>query len=489
MWTGLYSTIVSLVAFGIAKESFLLSTVGLSAKSHDTRDSIEIRVDPRIELTTIVFRLAGAEEYAGNDVPRYAAAVDSFFGGHKNHSAVAMARQLREKRGIGWDAVMQFAVRLGEFPQLADRPRANWAEVKRGWDEVGARGFAEEMRRFARDTHADRFFAQQQPLIDTSVRRMRSLITRRLEPSWVPQFYGARPGENRWIVSVGLLNGSISYGVQFVPEGGAREIYGVIGAREADSAGFPVFALDVTATVVHEFSHSLVDPLLERHNAIFRPHIDSVAAVMSRQPTAQGRWEPRTLLAESLIRAIAARHVLASYGVDSAYSQLGQERLNAFVWIDDLFALLGAYEGARSAHPSFESFLPLIAAAYADIAPRTQKLYEQLDERRPRVVATSPKTSSNTVDPRATTLSITFDRAMRSTYSIAPAPDSSRGRVPEVLSSSWDSSGKVFTFAVRLEPHTTYTFSLNNRSPRGFASRSGALLKPIVITFKTGAKK
>ena len=80
-----------------------------------------VGTDPRVELLTVVFRLAGSDEYGQCRLPAYAAAVDAWFAGVREHAAVAEAKRLRAAQGVGYDAVMSFAVHVGPPPGLPER--------------------------------------------------------------------------------------------------------------------------------------------------------------------------------------------------------------------------------------------------------------------------------------------------------------------------------------------------------------------------------
>lgn len=68
------------------------------------------RVDPRIELLSIVFRLAGNSEYNMDQLPRYTTDIDHYFSKYKADPAVLMAKRLANRNGVRFDAVMAMAV-------------------------------------------------------------------------------------------------------------------------------------------------------------------------------------------------------------------------------------------------------------------------------------------------------------------------------------------------------------------------------------------
>jgi large conductance mechanosensitive channel len=81
--------------------------------------SVAVRVDPRVELMSIIFRLAGNPEYNQGRVEQYTKDVESHFGQFREHRTVELARGLRRKRGVSFDACMSMAVHLKDAYDLA----------------------------------------------------------------------------------------------------------------------------------------------------------------------------------------------------------------------------------------------------------------------------------------------------------------------------------------------------------------------------------
>lgn len=62
-------------------------------------------VDERIELTSIVFRIAEIPEYMNNNVPDYALSIDRWFQPYKNHPFIAFIKKMRTQNRIKYAAV------------------------------------------------------------------------------------------------------------------------------------------------------------------------------------------------------------------------------------------------------------------------------------------------------------------------------------------------------------------------------------------------
>jgi hypothetical protein len=112
-----------------------------------------VGVDTRVELLSIVFRLAGAPEYVNNDLAGYAAAVDRHFAAHRDHPVVQQARALRSSLGVSHDAVMMMATHLDSLPGLAERVAFDDPSIvlHQRWRPAEARAFAATLRQFVVD--------------------------------------------------------------------------------------------------------------------------------------------------------------------------------------------------------------------------------------------------------------------------------------------------------------------------------------------------
>jgi len=138
----------------------LISTYSFVARGSEP--TLAPQVDPRVELLSIVFRLAGNPEYNMSPLKTYTADIDAYFSPYKDHPAVGLARKLASERDVGFDAVMGLAVRLTPSPAL--KPLVAFTEdvpdARYGKDNAIL--FAQRLADFYRDTHFEKFFAAHQ---------------------------------------------------------------------------------------------------------------------------------------------------------------------------------------------------------------------------------------------------------------------------------------------------------------------------------------
>jgi hypothetical protein len=446
--------------------------------------ALEVTVDRRIEIMAVIFRLAGAAEFATAALPSYTAAIDSFFAPHREHPAVKLAAELRERHGIAHDAVMSLAVRLTSPPELAPRVPLATSELEGRWTVGDAESFARLAADFARVSDADRFFREQQETFDVAVDRMRQMISRHVDVGWPERFFG-RGHPARFIVAVAPTNGRFAYSAHFAPPGHTPEIYAVVNVWQVDSSGLPLFSPANASTILHEFSHAFVNPVVDSRLLALGTAADSVLAAVSARMRQIGYTVPRTVISESLVRAATARGTLARAGVDSARQELEREKLRGFLWIDDLFALLGAYEQSRDTYATFADFYPLVASYFRDLAPRIGDVVARWEARRPRVVSMTPPNGTLDVDPATPAISFRFDRPMRPGYSLMLG-EGGRERYPDTPRVEWDTTRTVLTMHVELRPDWRYDFWLNLQAT-GFMSEEGIPLAPFRVEIGTRA--
>lgn len=440
----------------------------------------DIRIDPRVELLSLVFRLAGNPEYNQCRFPRYEQAADTWFGPHRDARVIELARDARERAGVGFDAVQSLAIHL--TPELA--PRQSLVDttlaLDRRWRNVDVNGFVAALREFALTSRAGDFLEREQPLIDSTVARLRALFDAETDFTWFDRFFGARPAA-RFQLTPGLCNGAGNFGPRYRSADGREELYAIVGVLQVDSTGLPIFRRSMVATIVHEFNHSYVNPLFDAAAGRFAPASNAIFSKVAEEMRAQAYASGQTMLNESVVRAGVVRYLAATRG-DSAAREETEEQVGVgFVWMPELVARLREYERARNRYPTFTAFVPRLAAYWDSLPPRVDALLAELDARRPRLAAMDPADGDTLVDATRRTITLRFDRRMSGGYSINPGPGGD-ATYPEIRALSWDSTRTVITMDVALAPGRRYELALTGQ---GFRSADRVPLRRRVVRFST----
>jgi hypothetical protein len=442
------------------------------------------RVDERVELLSIVFRLAGNFEYNMSPLTVYTTDIDRYFAPYKNHAAVAAAARLAKDREVGFDAVMAMAVHLSPPPDLAPIVPFSDEVPEAHWGKGNATAFVSVLRDFYRQTNFRAFFAAHHDLYDLAESRF-ALLLGQLDLGWYKQFYGTMPS-GRFNLILGMNNGGPSYGPKVVFPDGREELFAIIGAATKDDAGLPTFDSHsgYLSTIIHEFNHSFINDVVHANMKdlgsaplVFKP----VASQMQQMayPT------PEIMVDESLVRAAVILY-LDSHGSTPAQvrHEIRAEQTSGFVWMDDLCDWLRKYQSDRQRYPTFKSFFPEVIEFYNTLAPRIDSKIAEFHERSVHVVRVEPfPNHAEDADPEIRQLTIVFDKPLDPAqgYSINY---SNEGKDHFAISGrpQFASGGKTITLPVELKPGWSYSFVLTGRA---FASPDGYPLESYEISFKT----
>ena len=328
----------------------------------------DVSVDPRAELMSVIFRLAGNPEYSRAKVDSYAKDADKHFAPYKDHAVVVLARKLRATRGVSYDAPMSLVPHLTAPPELKEKvsfePRPEGLDGRWRIDEL--REFLHEARRFAQDSNFEAFLKAHGELYETAVERMKATMAREGHLEWFDAFFG--PGSKpRFRIYLSMLNGGSCYGVRLVG-GKETEMYCILGVWDCDDKGRPRFLRSVMPTVVHEFAHSYVNPAVSARAKDFEPAgkviFPQVQKAMSRQ--AYGNWQ--TVVIESVVRAAVVLYRSTNEGITASANEIRDQQDLGFIWCGDLVRLLADYQGHRDKYPAFDAFMPRIVQFFDQYA-------------------------------------------------------------------------------------------------------------------------
>lgn len=452
--------------------------VGLASAGSDVTP--EVMVLEKVELMAIVFRLAGNKEY--NEPlsrSRYSDAVDRRFSTYGDHPAVKMARRLRAQKGVSYDAPMSLAVHLTDIETMGERVPFDPlpARLDPRWDAATAREFAKHLKAFAIDSDFRLFFTSNADYYRLVEDRIREELERGLDTSWFDGFFGSK-AEATFRVIPSLLQGGHNYGCSMVGEDGSEEISPVMGIWAWDSEGLPDPDRNFLPTVVHEFCHAYVNPVIDRHIEKFERAGDIIFPVVKGEMEKRAYISWDIVLSESLVRASVIRYRNDADGQRGGMAQAEFEARAGFPWAADLASHLDSYAEDRETYANIEEFVPELVEFTNDLADSMKTA----DSKRPHLLSISPVDGDQSVDPGTIVIRMVFDREMAGTYSVMGGGDD----FPTVNGRpSWDAEGKVLTVPVRLRPDHTYRFGLNSVTHTGFKASDGGVLSPLAISFRT----
>ncbi len=470
-----------------------LLSAAAGPKATATRGISKPAVDTRVELMAIVARLAGYEEFQSKAVPVYSDALDTWFAPYKEHPAVLYMKKLADEVDMGYNAIPIMGVYLTQPPKLRPRLPLTESQPEPRWGVERGTEFIRLLDKFYKDARCEEFFAQQAPLFG-QVEEAFGDVFAEIDMAWFSRFFGDESkGGMGPIIGMGFGGGN--YGGKIVYPDSTVEQYAFMGSWGMRD-GKPKFNREgFLNTIVHEFSHSFVNPALNAESGLSWPAYQLFRET-SEQMREQAYADGRTVLNETFVRAAVIRYLM-EHADSAAVDNEMQYQINShFIWMPEAVEILGEYEAERDKYPDFRSFMPRIVAFCNDLSGQM----EVLQERRARekairtgqilhVVAVEPfGNGAQDVDPNLTDITIRFDRPVIGRgYSFNPGPGGMDKLFDFVEAKGYSDDNTSFTIVVKLQPDHEYEFYVLRDF--SFVTPDGIrMLEDYLVHFRTRAE-
>ena len=302
---------------------------------------IAVAVDPRVELISLLFRLADAPQYnRGPDSP-YARAAQDEFARFEDHEAVVATRKLRAKHGISHDAPVTLALHLDGVPSLEPRrplkPLPSTVDPR--WKDVDIDAYLVTVRQFVQDTGFEKFIASHQDYYQRVEKKIRSFVADKDIISWYDGVLERAGGDALHLVP-GLMTGVFNYGVRYELAGGKEQHYQVLMLERVDAKGIPAPSDMSEALLVHEMAHPFVNPAVEKHRDLFEASATRIFEMVKEPMRRQAYANWKTMVDESIVRALTVLYLHDRGGKAAGNQAAAREQKNAFHWIVDFTQVL-----------------------------------------------------------------------------------------------------------------------------------------------------
>lgn len=350
----------------------------------DTKaQTIEPEVNENVELMSILARMAGYPEYNMDMAGQYIKDMDEYFKSQTKHPAVQYMKELRNKYGISFDAVMSMAIHLNNQNGTFSLIDEEVPTLEKRWGKVDKTEFLTQLGNFYKDSRFNDFFNAHKALYEKGLEAYRENVIKYLDTSWYSAFYGKEPQEI-FSVIIGFCNGGGNYGVNRHVRGNKKEVFAVVGYY-VDKDDKPMYSKEYLPTLVHEFNHSFVNYLLDEKR--YPGHVKDMEQVatdifelskwaMAKQ--AYGNW--KTMINESLVRAAVICYMLDNdYKPEEVKQELSEQIQRNFRWMPELVSLLRKYEKKQHKYGNFENFYPHIITFFADVAKKENEQFKVLN--------------------------------------------------------------------------------------------------------------
>lgn len=464
-----------------------LFIVLFSISSYSQQNIIENpRVDKRVELMSIVFRLADCKEYSSKRFKTYTDDIEQYFSNYKNHELIEFVKKIRQENHVAYDAVMSMAIHLTQPPELKPIIPFNESIPDKRWGKDNAYRFVELLQKFYNDARCEDFFENHKNLYITSSDRF-NLVFKELDIDWYNKFYGKNPKGNFNII-IGLGNGGGNYGPKIILPDSAETIYAILGTWDIDSLDLPKFEVDdYLPTLLHEFNHSFINYLTEKNEEKFENSgkiiYNEVESVMRGQ--AYGDWQ--TMINEALVRAAVIKYLKDHQKDETIIKQeFSFQKRSGFLWIKELEEELETYDKNRNKYITLESYIPQLINFYNETAINFDKYKKEFENNKPKVISIEQfRNGDKNVSPNIKEIKVNFDRALSGHgYSINYGKKG-EAYFPKITTVKYANDNKSIMLLVDLEPSKEYQFILTGLA---FKSEDGFPIEDYEISFQTSDK-
>ena len=319
-------------------------------------------VSETVELMGVVARLAGLEEYSSTYAGSYAEDINKWFSAFKNHEAVTYQKNLFSENRIAYDAVASMGVHL-----VVDNGLVKFgydkSSLESRWEKVDLNSFLSKLNKFYTDTHFNDFFKSHKDYYDIALSAYNNNVMPYFKQEWYEKFYGTEPKENYKVI-IGFGNGGNNYGVKRQLDNGKRDVFNVCCYFESDRSYSNGWSY--ASTMVHEFNHSFVNPLLENSETNYALVKESSNWLLEfsrwAMSYAQAYGSSNTVMNESLVRAAVLVYLQENgFSMDQIKTQMYEEVSRGFTWTPELFNALQYYASNREQYKTLNDYYPEIA--------------------------------------------------------------------------------------------------------------------------------
>lgn len=343
------------------------AAAGGAEREMPTRKALAVSVDPRIELMGVVQLLTEGYPVKTQLDFGYRERVENHFSPYAGHPVFSTFAELYP-RGFSFDAPIALMLHLSPPPELSVVHAPPPALVARAGGAETMNRFLEELRDFADASDFGAFFAAQASLYDEFVARPIAFAAAEPLVEQLEAYYGMEQEGYAMILSP-LTAGGFGPSVEVAQ--GRFLIYSVASPSGLEEGG-PVFVSEkgLRNLVWHEFAHSFVNPLTQRHWEKLEGASGLLEPIVEGLPQWYRQWKPA--LDEHLVRAVTVRLTAIHQGPEAAEATLAQQVEWGFVYVPELVKALERFDGERDRYPTFEAFFPeLVHAVEALQAPES----------------------------------------------------------------------------------------------------------------------
>ena len=321
---------------------------------------IKVEVSETVELMSILSRTAEFREYCMDMGGKYTEETEKWFSPFKSHPVIAYYQELRANHGISYDAVMSMAINLAidgnEVKILTDK-----SGLEKRWQDVEIDTFLFKLNQFYADTRFHDFYTQHLPFYESVLHTYEQNVMQYFHQDWYQRFYGTAPTEQFRVV-IGFTNGGGNYGPSRQLPGLPKEVFAICGYHINEQTGKAFEnGLDYASTLIHEFNHSFVNPLINTNATQLEPIGEKLLKLSYRGMSSQAYRTAYTVINESIVRAAVIIYMQENgFTAEQVKAEMNDQIACAFHWMPELVTTMRYYTQNRNRYKTLADYYPEI---------------------------------------------------------------------------------------------------------------------------------
>ncbi len=348
-------------------------------------------VDERFEFTSIVWRLAEAQEYSQCAVPVYKVAIDKYFEKYKKHALIKYCKEIRKDYGVAYDAIASAAAYI-EIEDRRVRMREGFVaesiiNVDKRWTPETFAKYVELLDKFYRKTKFDKFYASQKPIYDEAEKNFEDMVLHSsLGLDWFKGFFGEEP--ESYMIYLCINNGPSNYGGTNAP---GYDVAAVMGCAYTTSKHYVTYSPSAMNIVLHEFMHTFANPIADKYVSETKVITEMIFPYIKEQ-LYSGAYDEGAIMYEWFTRLATIMYMKDAGNYRAVEMLITGDITAGFLWQRDAVEKMKEMEANREKYPTFESFVPELITFLESVADDMDKYMEQFVA--PEVVDVSPEIGS-----------------------------------------------------------------------------------------------
>ncbi len=346
-------------------------TLGTSLFANDLKP----KVDARMELLSIVARLADYPEYSRGKIEVYNKKIDAYFGDFQSHPVIETAKQMRDGsrqpyRQLQYDGVLALAVHLViEHGTVYINPEL---ETKGGdsrcFNELTSQ-FLDELNDFYSETKFQEFFDSNEEFYRSFESYFQENVVDHINTRWIESFMGYGPDNFHLLLT--LLTGIYNYGATTTDKQGSQSTYASVCCYLNSNNEPTINTTYAKSIVIHEFAHYYCNPLINKNIELLEPYIPVLYSQMGEKIKSEPYAPKEAVLTEPFVRAV---EILYDKQNNNDHTLIQSDQLNLGIyWMEDFVAILEKYGNDREKYRNMDDFMPRVVEFYAELASGTEK--------------------------------------------------------------------------------------------------------------------